>query len=58
MKRWHVVALVLLVVGLIGSTIKPSEEFRRKYPRDGLTEEQYQSIRLDCAAHPDVLRCR
>lgn len=37
---------------------KAQAEHERKFPRDGLTQEQYLTIAADCSANRDALRCR
>ena len=58
MKRWQIVVMILVVLGFIGMAVGPSDDFKKKYPRDGLTEEQYLEIASDCAQNPDALRCK
>lgn len=62
MKRWQIAMTTLVtmfvVLGLIGIAIGPSDDFKKKYPRNGLTEEQYVEIASDCAQNPDALRCK
>jgi hypothetical protein len=58
MPKWLIVVMVLLVLSVLGKIIGPSDDFTKKYPRGGLTEEQYLEIAADCAKNPDALRCK
>lgn len=58
MKRWHIALVVFFVLALIGMANGPSNDFKKKYPRDGLTDEQLFEIVDDCNQHPDALRCQ
>ena len=57
-KRWQIALLVFFVLGLIGMAAGPSRDFEKKYPRNGLTDEQLLEIADDCNEHPDALRCK
>jgi len=56
-KRWQIALLAVFVLALLGKAIGPSKEFQKKYPRNGLTDEQLLGIVDDCNHHPDALRC-
>ena len=49
---------ILVVMWMIGTLIGPSAEYKKKYPRDGLTEEQYLEIAADCTKNPGAMRCK
>ena len=57
-SKWLIALAIFLLLALIGKIMGPSEDFQKKYPRGGLTEEQYLEIAADCAKNPDALRCR